>query len=156
MDGDTPICLCGNASQMLLVTKEGSNKGREFYSCANRVCKFFKWVDSPSSSAPSAPSVPTPTFFSARGPKAPVNPPFKAPAPQSTAPSPATPMAPMETVMVKATAALMSAVETMNALIRKLEEGQFPRLDTPQPPRKKARHGDDIVVASDEEEAQRP
>eukprot|EP00026_Physarum_polycephalum_P000630 Phypoly_transcript_00631.p1 GENE.Phypoly_transcript_00631~~Phypoly_transcript_00631.p1 ORF type:complete len:1411 (+),score=357.55 Phypoly_transcript_00631:52-4284(+) len=43
---DGPKCPHG-AARLFVVKKEGKNKGKEFYSCAqkNKNCKFFKWAD---------------------------------------------------------------------------------------------------------------
>lgn len=40
-------CNCNQPAKSLLVRKEGPNKGRGFYACANREksCGFFKWTD---------------------------------------------------------------------------------------------------------------
>lgn len=46
------MCNCGNPAKMLMVNKEGPNKGRTFYACANprdQSCKFFQWADESSS-----------------------------------------------------------------------------------------------------------
>ncbi|XP_034311164.2 DNA topoisomerase 3-alpha isoform X1 [Magallana gigas] len=51
--GDSDVmCNCGNPAKMLMVNKEGPNKGRTFYACANprdQSCKFFQWADESSS-----------------------------------------------------------------------------------------------------------
>ena len=36
-----PVCNCGSAPRRFQVQKEGSNKGRYFWSC--RECAFFEW-----------------------------------------------------------------------------------------------------------------
>ena len=38
------LCQCGNEACVKVVSKEGPNNGKEFFSCATRACKFFKWV----------------------------------------------------------------------------------------------------------------
>lgn len=42
-----PNCNCGAPARELIVKKDGQNKGRAFYGCANRdnQCKFFVWKD---------------------------------------------------------------------------------------------------------------
>jgi hypothetical protein len=42
---DEEVCLCENPARKVTVKKEGPNNGREFYTCANNQCKFFKWAD---------------------------------------------------------------------------------------------------------------
>ncbi|XP_067670945.1 5'-3' DNA helicase ZGRF1-like [Haliotis asinina] len=47
-----PPCKCGIPSKLVQVRKEGPNKGRFFYACEaprNQQCKFFQWMDQPSS-----------------------------------------------------------------------------------------------------------
>ncbi|KAH8929181.1 prokaryotic type I DNA topoisomerase [Atractiella rhizophila] len=46
-DADAPPCQCGIASVERTVVKEGPNKGRVFFRCANGEsgCKFFHWAD---------------------------------------------------------------------------------------------------------------
>jgi hypothetical protein len=39
-------CDCQLDANFLTVNKDGPNKGRKFYSCKTRKCKFFKWGDS--------------------------------------------------------------------------------------------------------------
>ncbi|OXU30865.1 hypothetical protein TSAR_001335, partial [Trichomalopsis sarcophagae] len=48
-DNQQVMCNCGNPAKKLTVSKEGPNKGREFYSCPQGVksdCNFFQWADS--------------------------------------------------------------------------------------------------------------
>lgn len=40
-----PICKCDRSSVLKHVLKEGSNKGRPFYTCEKSKCKFFLWAD---------------------------------------------------------------------------------------------------------------
>jgi len=41
-----PKCKCGVTSVKRTVKKEGENKGKKFFICANgNICKFFKWVE---------------------------------------------------------------------------------------------------------------
>ncbi|KAG2389333.1 hypothetical protein C9374_013893 [Naegleria lovaniensis] len=42
-----PNCKCSppRPSVLLTVFKQGPNKGRRFYSCSERFCKFFQWAD---------------------------------------------------------------------------------------------------------------
>src|SRR3989338_7174839 len=40
-------CDCGEDAVSQIVRKEGPNKGRSFYSCPSRSCKFFKWSTAP-------------------------------------------------------------------------------------------------------------
>ena len=40
-----PPCGCKKASVQRTTTKEGPNKGRVFYTCATKQCKFFQWCD---------------------------------------------------------------------------------------------------------------
>ena len=45
---EKPLCKHGNPSRMLVVKKEGPNKGRKFFCCAEQKekdCKFFKWFE---------------------------------------------------------------------------------------------------------------
>lgn len=44
---DTINCNCNKPANSLTVRKEGPNKGRGFYACANRdkSCGFFQWAD---------------------------------------------------------------------------------------------------------------
>ncbi|XP_023306069.2 DNA topoisomerase 3-alpha [Lucilia cuprina] len=52
-DADIPVskeqvnCNCNKPASSLTVRKEGPNKGRDFYACANRdkSCGFFQWAD---------------------------------------------------------------------------------------------------------------
>lgn len=37
-------CSCGVAASRGITQKEGANKGRHFFSCAQRKCGFFKWT----------------------------------------------------------------------------------------------------------------
>lgn len=41
---ETPLCLCKKASKEQRVIKAGVNKGKLFYCCPGRDCKFFEWV----------------------------------------------------------------------------------------------------------------
>ncbi|XP_053317414.1 protein ZGRF1 [Spea bombifrons] len=47
-DGNAPLCLHHQPAKLVMVKKEGPNKGRFFYACeapkADQ-CKFFKWMD---------------------------------------------------------------------------------------------------------------
>ena len=36
-------CKCGQPSKKLTVKKDGVNKGRQFYTCIEKQCEFFKW-----------------------------------------------------------------------------------------------------------------
>ncbi|XP_070545124.1 uncharacterized protein [Ptychodera flava] len=50
----TPACEHGTASKMVMVKKDGPNKGRFFYTCSaprGQQCKFFQWADVDSKSA---------------------------------------------------------------------------------------------------------
>ena len=38
-------CLCGVEASLLTVKKDGPNKGRLFYTCKSRTCKFFYFED---------------------------------------------------------------------------------------------------------------
>lgn len=40
-------CRCGQPAPLRTVSKEGPNKGRQFYCCGNMMngCKFFQWAD---------------------------------------------------------------------------------------------------------------
>lgn len=41
-------CNCNQAATLRTVSKDGPNKGRQFYSCSKPVgqgCNFFKWAD---------------------------------------------------------------------------------------------------------------
>lgn len=38
-------CHCGKPAITLTVKKDGSNKGRQFFTCKERECKFFEWAD---------------------------------------------------------------------------------------------------------------
>lgn len=41
-------CNCNQAATLRTVSKDGPNKGRQFYSCAKPMgqnCNFFKWAD---------------------------------------------------------------------------------------------------------------
>lgn len=41
-------CNCNQAATLRTVSKEGPNKGRQFYSCSKPMgqnCNFFKWAD---------------------------------------------------------------------------------------------------------------
>ncbi len=38
---------CDLEMQKRIVVKEGSNKGRPFWSCQDQSCKGFKWADTP-------------------------------------------------------------------------------------------------------------
>ena len=51
-----PICQCGKATVQLTVKKEGANKGRKFWKCAqfSRGCRFFQWIDPPAPAAAAA------------------------------------------------------------------------------------------------------
>ncbi|XP_030024894.2 DNA topoisomerase 3-alpha [Manduca sexta] len=54
-------CECGLPGKKITVQKEGPNKGRLFYGCANEFskrCKFFKWADEAISTSDSAISPP--------------------------------------------------------------------------------------------------
>jgi len=37
------LCQCKNEARRLQVKKEGHNKGRWFYACADRKCQFFEF-----------------------------------------------------------------------------------------------------------------
>ena len=40
------LCECGDVAKLLNVRKTAPNKGRRFYTCANKNnCDFFKWID---------------------------------------------------------------------------------------------------------------
>jgi predicted RNA-binding protein YlxR (DUF448 family) len=41
-----PECKCGKVSVERTVTKDSPNKGRKFWTCANRSCRFFEWNSS--------------------------------------------------------------------------------------------------------------
>lgn len=41
--------MCGVAAAERTVTKESPNKGRRFWTCEEKKCEFFEWVDGPSS-----------------------------------------------------------------------------------------------------------
>ena len=46
--GNSPLCKHGNSSRLMTVKKEGPNKGRKFFCCAERKensCKFFQWFE---------------------------------------------------------------------------------------------------------------
>ncbi|KAI0786764.1 DNA topoisomerase [Abortiporus biennis] len=43
-------CQCGESAGERVVTKDNENKGRKFWTCENRKCQFFEWMDGPSSS----------------------------------------------------------------------------------------------------------
>ena len=38
-------CDCGTEAVSRTVSKEGANKGKQFYSCPKRECDFFSWAD---------------------------------------------------------------------------------------------------------------
>ena len=40
----TPLCLCDEHS-VVFTSKQPNSFGREFYTCQNRTCKYFKWKD---------------------------------------------------------------------------------------------------------------
>ncbi|CUA68183.1 DNA topoisomerase III [Rhizoctonia solani] len=43
------VCRCGEPAGERTVTKEGTNKGRKFFTCGkDRTCDFFEWFDGPS------------------------------------------------------------------------------------------------------------
>lgn len=42
----TQNCQCGVEAAQFTVKKDGPNKGRKFYTCKTRTCKYFEWVDS--------------------------------------------------------------------------------------------------------------
>lgn len=45
---DVIMCTCNQPATLRTVSKEGPNKGRQFYSCAKPMgqgCNFFKWAD---------------------------------------------------------------------------------------------------------------
>ena len=42
-----PICQCFRPSLRLMTKKPGRNQGREFYTCAEKKCKFFQWIGGP-------------------------------------------------------------------------------------------------------------
>ena len=45
-----PQCRCNMPASERTVVKEGANKGRRFWTCANSgKCGFFEWMDGPSS-----------------------------------------------------------------------------------------------------------
>lgn len=47
--GDHPNCECGVPAAQFTVKKDGPNKGRQFWTCANnKRCKYFEFVDGPS------------------------------------------------------------------------------------------------------------
>ncbi|XP_067928784.1 DNA topoisomerase 3-alpha-like [Watersipora subatra] len=46
-----PVCMCGQQAILLTVSKEGPNKGRQFYKCQEGGCNFFSWADQPDTSA---------------------------------------------------------------------------------------------------------
>jgi hypothetical protein len=46
----TPVCQCGNEAVQKITQKDGENKGRPFWTCSTRACKFFKWANGGSSS----------------------------------------------------------------------------------------------------------
>lgn len=39
------VCHCGQPATIMTVTKEGRNKGRQFYTCQGRACIFFQWTE---------------------------------------------------------------------------------------------------------------
>lgn len=39
------LCYCKKEARVLTVKKDNENKGRKFYTCATRSCKFFRWYD---------------------------------------------------------------------------------------------------------------
>jgi hypothetical protein len=41
----THVCDCGNPAYFGTAQKEGPNKGRNFFTCSERDCKFFIWAD---------------------------------------------------------------------------------------------------------------
>lgn len=43
-DGCEPLCDCGIAAERK-VASTAANQGREFWTCASRSCKYFKWCD---------------------------------------------------------------------------------------------------------------
>lgn len=47
--GDVINCNCNQPATLRTVSKDGPNKGRQFYSCAKPMgqnnCNFFKWAD---------------------------------------------------------------------------------------------------------------
>ncbi|XP_067044937.1 DNA topoisomerase 3-alpha-like isoform X2 [Acropora muricata] len=55
-DENCVVCTCGQPATKLTVKKDGPNKGRPFYKCANREsgCGFFLWADDDSGSASSS------------------------------------------------------------------------------------------------------
>lgn len=38
-------CKCGKKATLLTTKKEGPNKDRQFYTCSQKACDFFKWAD---------------------------------------------------------------------------------------------------------------
>ena len=38
------LCNCGEPAAKLTVKKEGPNCRRQFFTCSDRVCKFFEWA----------------------------------------------------------------------------------------------------------------
>lgn len=40
--------MCGVPAAERTVTKESPNKGRRFWTCEDKKCEFFEWVDGPS------------------------------------------------------------------------------------------------------------
>ena len=51
-----PFCECKNMSVKKFVSKKGPNKGRPFYTCAEQVCKFFRFADLEIEESPTGPS----------------------------------------------------------------------------------------------------
>ena len=41
----TTNCNCNKPAKQLTVSKEGPNKGRQFYKCESSSCNFFEWAD---------------------------------------------------------------------------------------------------------------
>ena len=42
---DTPMCQCNVPSVQFTVSKDGPNKGKLFYTCKTKACKYFQWLD---------------------------------------------------------------------------------------------------------------
>jgi len=40
-----PNCQCNIEAVQFTVKKDGPNKGRKFYTCKTKQCKYFEWSD---------------------------------------------------------------------------------------------------------------
>ncbi|KAH9942376.1 DNA topoisomerase [Epithele typhae] len=55
--GAPPKCFCGNLAVERTVTKDtNGNKGRKFWTCENKSCDFFLWMEGTSASTSNGPS----------------------------------------------------------------------------------------------------